>query len=265
MKNSSDIRDPEVIRNICLCGHSGSGKTTLCERLLFDTGEIARIGTVEQGNTACDFTEEEQHHCHSLQPSVIHFEHEGHHVNVIDTPGMADFIGHAIACFPAVESVVVVIDAAKGIESETRRLMRMAEARNLPRVILINKIDVDCDLELLTQQIRDTFGDICLPINMPNPDRTSVIDVFETDAHDATAFSSAEEAHTRIVEQVVEVDEDLMSQYFEVGAEALDHTQVHNAFEKALRESHLVPILYASATSGAGIEQLLHVTASLAP
>ncbi len=78
---------------------------------------------------------------HSLQPSIVHFDHEGHRVNLIDTPGMSDFIGHAIACFPAVETVVIVIDAAKGIESETRRLMRIATERNLPRMILVNKID----------------------------------------------------------------------------------------------------------------------------
>ena len=265
MNDFDAIPDAELIRNLCLCGHSGSGKTTLCERLLFDAGETTRIGTVEQGNTVSDFTDEERHHQHSLQPSLIHFDHEGHHVNVIDTPGMADFIGHAISCFPAVESVVVVIDATKGIESETRRLMRIATQRNLPRVILVNKIDAEPELEVLTEQIRSTFGEVCLPINMPSPDRESVIDVFETDAHDPTAFSSAEKAHTRIVEQVVEVDEELMEQYLESGAESLDPHRVHEAFEKALRESHLVPIVYASALTGAGIDKLLHVTASLLP
>lgn len=261
-----DIPLPGSIRNLCLCGHSGTGKTTLCERLLFSSGEISRLGSVEQGNTVSDFTEEEQHHQHSLQPSVIHFDHEGHHVNVIDTPGMSDFIGHTISCFPAVETVVIVIDAVKGIESETRRLMRIATERNLPRVILINKIDApEIDLEKLTEQIRSSFGDVCLPINMPTPDCSGVIDVFETDAHDATAFGSAETAHTQIVEQVVEVDEQLMEKYLELGASGLDPQQVHEAFEKALREGHLVPIVYASALTGAGIDKLLHVTASLLP
>ena len=117
------VPEPDQIRNLCFCGQTGSGKTTLCERLLFDAGEISRQGTVEDGNTISDFTEEEQQYQHSLQPSIVHFDHEGHHVNVIDTPGMSDFIGHTIACFPAVETVVILIDAVKGIESETRRLM----------------------------------------------------------------------------------------------------------------------------------------------
>ena len=88
---------------------------------------------------------------------MIHFDHEGHHVNIIDTPGMSELIGHAIACFPAVETVVIVVDATKGIEAETRRLRRIATERNLPRVILVNKIDVEADLEAMTEQIRSTL------------------------------------------------------------------------------------------------------------
>ena len=260
------VLDPDLIRNLCLCGQTGSGKTTLAERLLFAAGIITRQGTVEEGNTVSDFTEEEQKHQHSLQPSVVHFDHEGHHVHIIDTPGMSDFIGHAIACFPAVETVVIVIDAVKGIESESRRLMRVATERNLPRMILINKIDVaEADLESLTNQIRSVFGDACLPINMPNPDRSEIIDVFETDAHGQTLFSSAETAHTQIVEQVVEVDEELTEEYLEAGADKLDPKRVHEAFERSLREGHLVPIVYASAKSGVGIQHLMHVMASLLP
>lgn len=263
---AGDPPRPESIRVLCLAGHTGSGKTTLSEHLLHRAGVIPRRGDVEHGTTFADYTPEEKQRQHSLQPSFLHFDHEGHHVCVIDTPGMADFIGHTIACFPAVESVVVVIDAAKGVESETRRLMRLAAARNLPRMILVNKIDVPgVDLGRLTQQIRAAFGDICLPINLPAPGCESVLDVFEKDAHDATAFGSAEEAHTRIVEQVVEVDEGLMTEYLEKGAEGLDPKRVHQAFEQALREAHLTPIVYASAKTGAGVDQLLHVVASLLP
>ena len=257
---------PDSIRNLCLCGHAGSGKTTLCERLLFQAGAISRMGSVEEGNTVSDFGDEEREHRHSLQPSLTHFDHEGHHVNVIDTPGMADFIGHAIACFPAVESVVVVLDAAKGIESETRRLLAVARERRLPTMILINKIDIpDIDLGRLTDEIRTTFGNICLPINLPTPDLGDVLDVFETEAHGETAFGSAEAAHTAIVEQVVEIDEQLTELYLERGEGRLDHTRLHDAFERALREGHLIPIVYASAKTGAGIDRLLHVTASLLP
>src|SRR5580765_4499829 len=104
------VQNVADIRNICLVGHTGSGKTTLTERLLFATNATKRMGTVEEGNTVSDWTEEERHHKHSLQPSLVHFDYEGHLVTLIDTPGLGDFIGHAIACFPAVETIAVVVD-----------------------------------------------------------------------------------------------------------------------------------------------------------
>src|SRR3954463_13347603 len=122
------------IRNIVLVGAGASGKTSITERLLFSTGTIKRLGTVAEGNTVSDYTDEERHHKHSLHPTLVHFDYEGHLVNLIDTPGLADFIGHAIACFPAVETVAVVVDALKGIDSVTRRLMKIAEERAIPRL-----------------------------------------------------------------------------------------------------------------------------------
>ncbi len=257
------------IRNICLSGHGGTGKTTLTERLLFATGTIKRMGTVEEGNTVSDWTDEEKAHRHSLQPSVVHFSYEGHEVNLIDTPGLVDFLGQAIACFPAVETVAVVVDAAKGIETAMRRLMKVAAERRLPRMIVVNKIDqADVDLEMLVETLRSEFGQECLPINLPTPDMKGVINVFEHDGTDdkgdATAFSSVHEAHKKIVEQVIEVDEDLTMQYLEKG-EGFDPQKLHEAFEKCLDEGHLVPICFCSAKTGVGIDDLLHIFASLCP
>ncbi len=263
------IRNPADIRNIVLTGHGGCGKTTLVERLMFAAGAISRMGTVEEGNTVSDWSEEEKHHKHSLQPTLVHFDHDGHCVNVIDTPGLADFLGHAVACFPAVETVVVCVDPVRGIEPTTRRLMQIAEDRNLPRMIVVTKIDhADIDLEVTTAQIRATFGNICLPVNLPTKNGSDVINVFEHDGNDAagdeTDFSSVHEAHKQIVEQVIEVDEELTLQYLEKG-EGFDPDKLHDAFEKALRESHLVPICYCSAKTGAGAKDLMHVFASLLP
>ncbi len=262
------VRNPAEIRNVALAGISGGGKTTLAERLLFTTGTINRMGTVEDGNTVSDWTQEEKDHHHSLRPSVIHFEHEGHLVNIVDTPGLSDFIGHAIASFPAVETVAIVIDAGRGIETTTRRLFQVAGERNLPRLVIINKIDeAQVDLEELTESIRDRLGSVCVPINIPAQGRESVINVFDSHGGaEATEFSSVDDAHTAIVEQVVEVDEALMEEYLDKGdTDALDKGKVHAAFEQSLREGHLVPICYVSAKSGAGIDQLLHVFASLLP
>ena len=262
------IRNPADIRNIALAGIAGGGKTTLTERLLFATGAINRMGSVEDGNTVSDWTQEEKEHRHSLRPSVMHFEHEGHWVNIIDTPGLSDFLGHAIASFPAAETVGLVIDAGRGVETTTRRLFTVAGERNLPRLIIINKIDESqVDLEALTGRIRESLGAICVPINLPAPGRERVLNVFDTHEDGAeTEFSSVADAHTAIVEQVVEVRENLMSQYLETGdPDALEPHAVHDAFEQALREGHLVPICYVSAKTGAGIDQLLHIFASLLP
>lgn len=261
------VRDPADIRNIALVGQAGSGKTTLAERLLFATGTIQRMGTVEKGDTVSDFTDEEKHHKHSLRPSMLHFDHEGHMVNLIDAPGMPDFSGHAIAVFPAVETVCVVIDAHEGIETMTRRMMKLAADRNLPRMIIINKIDEqNLDLEGLVEQIREQFGAMCLPINLPNADCSGVVSVFDNEDEGETLFSSEEEAHQQIVEQIVEMQDELMNQYLEEGDDKnLDKQKLHDAFEAALRESHLVPICFCSAKTGAGTDKLLHMFASLLP
>ncbi len=261
------VRNPADIRNLALVGQASSGKTTLAERLLFATGTIPRMGSVEEGNTASDFTDEEKHHKHSLRPSMLHFEHEGHMVNMIDAPGMPGFMGHAISVFPAVETVCVVVDAHKGIETSTRRMMSLAEERNLPRMIIINKIDEqNLELEELVEQIREEFGSICLPISLPSPDCSSVIGVFDEASDEETLFSSAADAHQVIVEQIVEMQDDLMNQYLEDGDDSnLDKQKLHDAFEAALRESHLIPICFCSAKTGAGTENLLHMFASLLP
>lgn len=261
------LRSPADIRNIALVGQSGAGKTLLAERLLFSTGTIDRMGSIEDGTTFSDWSDEEKHHKHSLRTSMLHFDHEGHMVNMIDTPGLADFSGMAISVFPAVETVCVVISAHDGIAPMTRRMMNIAKQRNLPRMIIINKIDDDgADLEALTNQIKEEFGSECLPINLPTPDRGACISVFDDEGEGDTLFSSEEEAHQAIIEQIVEVQDDLMDKYLEDGDEHnITKQQLHDVFEQALREAHLVPIAYCSAKSGAGIPQLLHLIASTLP
>ncbi|MCC6659885.1 MAG: elongation factor G [Phycisphaerales bacterium] len=260
------VRNPSDIRNIVLLGTGGSGKTTLTERLLLASGAIKRMGTVEEGSTVSDWTEGEKHHKHSLSPSAVHFDFHGHTVNLLDTPGLVDFLGHAIASLPAAETAVIVVDALRGIDSTTRRLMQIAGERGLPRLIVVNKMEShDADLGGLVERLREAFGPVCLPINLPKADRSGVIDAFEhADAADTPMFSSVPEAHKAIIEQVVEVDEDLMSEYLEHG-DKLPPERVHAAFEKALEDGHLVPVCFCSAKSGAGAEDLLHIFADLLP
>ncbi len=252
------------IRNVALLGHTGSGKTTLLEALLAAAGEITAAGSVERGTTLSDFDPQEKHMGHSLVTSITHLEWSGHWVNLLDTPGLPDLAGRALAALQAIDTAAIVINAQAGIESGTRRMM--AAAGEKCRLIIVNRIDMNgVDLASLTADIQSAFGSVCLPINLPDPKAERVIDCFFTpDEGAATGFSSVGQAHDAIVDQVVELDEALMAAYLEQG-ENLDPEQLHAPFELALREGHLVPICFVSARTGAGVAELLDILARLMP
>jgi len=255
----------EDIRNVCLVGPSNSGKTQLTEALLCAGGAIATTGSVDSGDTVSDYTPREKELGHSQYASVCHFDHKGIHVNLIDTPGYRDFYSRGLSVLPAAETAAVVFNAQEGIEMVGRRMMKDAKTQRLCRMIIINKIDVeDIDLESLLSDIRSTFGPECLPMNLPSADGESVVDCFFQPEGDETAFSNVKAAHTEIVDQVVEVDEELMEIYLEQGQE-LEPDQLHDPFEKSLREGHLIPICFVSARTGAGIPELLEVFERLMP
>ncbi len=252
------------IRNIALVGHAYAGKTTLVDRMLHDTKTKGRFGAVEEGTTTTDFEAEEKHHKHSLKSALVHFEHEGRHMNIIDTPGYPDFFGLAASVFPAVETVAVAIDASQGVQMNTRRLMRLAAERELPRMIIVTKIDHDnVDLPGLLEHIRATFGAECVPVNLPKPDLSDVVDLLEV-GEGETAFSTFKEAKTQLMDQIVEVDEELMAMYLE-DPNSVTKERLHEAIEEALREGHLIPVVFCSARTGAGVEDLLHIFANVCP
>jgi len=253
----------ENIRNIALVGHNGSGKTTLVESLLARSGTIGEAGTVERGSTVTDFDPLEKQYQSSLDSALASIDFEGTHINLIDTPGYPDFRGPTLASMAAVETTAVVINAQAGIELSVRRLMQRADDRKLCRIILINKIDADTtDLEKLVRDIRFEFGNICLPINLPSDNASTVKDCFFKAEGDTDIFS-VEAAHTEITDQVVEVDEELMEAYLEQGE--LSKDQLHDAFETALRDGHLVPICFVSARTGAGLDEFLRLCKRLMP
>ncbi len=254
----------EAIRAVALVGHGGAGKTSLAEALLFKAGAIAAKGSVEKGSTVCDFDAQEKSAGHSLNSALVNFAAEGVHVHLIDTPGYPDFAGQAIAALAGVETAIVVINAQTGIELSTERMMRAAAARGLARMIVINKIDADnVDLPALVNDIRERFGKQCLLLDLPAHGSKDVVEVLEHDAGDAD-FDSVDHAHRELIDQLVEEDESLLARYLEEGKDP-SAADLHAPFEKALRSGHLIPILFTSARSGAGIGELLHVLASLAP
>ncbi len=254
---------PEAIRTIALVGHGGAGKTTLAEALLAKSGAIQTAGSVEKGTTVCDFDPLEKQYQHSLNASVVHLEHQETRIHLVDTPGLPDFIGRAIGALPAVETAAVVVNAQNGIEMITSRMMQWAKQRDLCRMIIVNKIDAEnVDLPGLLAKLQATFGKECLPINLPADGGRKVVDCFFNPSGDAD-FSSVEEAHSALVDQVVEVDEELMAAYLEKGEVAPE--ELHAPFEKALREGHLIPVCFVSARNGAGVAELLDVFVKLMP
>ncbi|MEX0886076.1 MAG: elongation factor G [Phycisphaeraceae bacterium] len=257
------------IRNVAFVGHAGSGKTSLAEALLHRAGVIGKPGDVEKGEAVTDFTDQERAHGHSITTGIAHLDHAGVHINLLDTPGMPDFLGQTLSALPAVETVAVVIDAVAGIESVTRRVMATAQAANLCRMIIVNKIDApSADLPALIERIQATFGKQCLPINLPAQGGKTVVDCFFNPSGDSD-FGSVEAAHTALVDQVVEVDEELMAHYLEHGEVSAE--QLHEPFEAALRDGHLVPICFTAGRphedheASVGADELLNVLVKLAP
>ena len=254
----------QAIRSVALVGHGAVGKTSLAEALLFATGAIPAKGSIERGTTVCDFEPQEKEAGHSLNSAVVNFAYEDTHIHLIDTAGYPDFSGQSIAALAGVDTALVVINAQTGIELMTERMMQYAADRKLARMIVVNKIDADnIDLPALLNDIRDTFGKQCLVLDLPAHDAADVIEVLEHDSGDAD-FDSVAEAHRALIDQLVEEDEELLMQYLEDGADP-STSDLHAPFEKALREGHLIPVLFTSAKTGAGIKELLHVLAALAP
>lgn len=255
---------PEAIRTIALVGHAGCGKTSLIEALLHRSGAIHTAGSVERGTTVCDFDALERRYHHSLNSAVTHLDYRGTRVYLVDTPGYPDFCGLSLSALAAVETAAIVVNARTGIEMSTRRMMAWAKARKLCTVVIVNGIDGEkVDLPGLVGQIQEAFGKTCLPINLPAQQAQSVVDCFFNPSGDAD-FMSVQSAHDALVDQVIELDADLMELYLGQG-EAIKPEQLHAPFEQALREGHLVPILFTSAATGAGIAELLDVVVRLLP
>ncbi|MDP9205655.1 MAG: elongation factor G, partial [Gemmatimonadota bacterium] len=182
-------------------------------------------------------------------------------VHLLDTPGYPDFAGHALPALAAVETAAIVINAQNGIEMMTGRFMQYAQKRGLDRLIVVNKIDAaNVDCEDLLARLQQAFGKECLPLNLPAGNRTRVSDCFFAPSGEAD-FSSVEEAHRKLVEQVVEVDENLTEKYLEKGE--VTPEELHEPLERALREGHLIPVVFTSAKTGAGIAELLEVIVKL--
>ncbi|HTD28271.1 MAG TPA: elongation factor G [Xanthomonadaceae bacterium] len=253
------------IRNIALVGHTGAGKTSLFEALLLAGGTIQAAGSIERGTTVSDHDPMERERQHSLGTAIASIDFADTHINLIDTPGYADFRGPALSAIDAVETCAIVVNAALGIEHSTRRMMEHAAERGRSRMIIVHRIDADgVDLGALLGNLRESFGNECLPINLPcNQGRDVVNCFFQPDGE--SDLGPVSTWHQKIMDQVVEINATVMDHYLDLGEEGLTPQELHDTFEQCLREGHLVPICFASARTGAGVRALLDVAAKLLP
>lgn len=259
-----EVIPSEGIRNVVLLGGSGSGKTSLAEALLARAGRIVTAGSIEKGTTVCDFDPVERRLGHSIQAALVHFDWSGARIHLADTPGMPDFAGHAISALAAADTALVVVDARRGVQAATERAMAMAEARGACRMIVINHIDAEkADLAGTLREVRATFGPGCLLLDLPAHQGRDVVELLEHDSGDADLESIAQ-AHRELVDKIVEEDETLLARYLDDGVEP-GAGELHAPFERALRTGHLIPVVFTSARSGAGVPELLHILATLAP
>jgi elongation factor G len=260
----------QQIRNVALAGHPGAGKTILFEALLQAGGAIQAAGTIERGSTVSDFDPIEKDRGHSIDAAIASIDHAAAgqppvHVNLVDTPGYPDFRGPTLSALAAVETVAIVVDADTGIGYGTRRMMDYAKARNLCRVLVINKIDhPGAKLGALLDDLRDAFGPEVLPLNLPAEGGKRVSDCFWQTSGNSDLGAVAD-WHQKIIDQVVEINEQVMDHYLDQGEASLQGQELHDAFEQCLREGHLVPVCFVSARSGAGVRELLDITSKLLP
>jgi elongation factor G len=252
-----------AIRTLALVGPAAAGKTSLAECLLHRAGMIGAIGSLERGSTVSDHDPLERRMQHSLSTSILHLDHAGTRVHLIDTPGSPDFVGQSLPALEAVETAVIVINAAIGIEPMAQRMMAYAASRHLDRVIVVNKIDAqEINLPALLEQIQAAFGKECLPLNLPDGGGARVVDCFyNREGH--SDFGAVDAAHRALVEQVVEVDAAFVERYLNDGD--VDASELHAPLEQALREGHLIPVCFTSSRTGAGVAELLDVIVRLLP
>ena len=251
------------IRNIILLGHGGSGKTSLAEAILHTTGASNRLGSVDEKTSICDYYEEEKEHQHSIASAIVHAAYKGVTINIIDTPGYPDFIGPAIKAIPAAETAVIVISASAGIETNTRKMFQLATEADMPRVIVINKIDADnIDLPGLLKNIRETFGPQCRCANLPAADKKSVIDCIENESGESPLMDVGP-AHTELIESVIEADDELMESY--LGGEEISAEKISSVFVEALKAGTIIPVVFTNARGETGVNELLDIIVKYTP
>ena len=265
------------IRNIALISHNGAGKTTLVERLLFNTGVTTRMGDVQSGTAAMDFEEEEVHRHSSIATALAPIEWRDHKVNVLDTPGYADFIGEVNAALAVSEGALVLVEAVAGVEVGTEIVWAEAEKRNLPRVVVINKMDREnVRAARALKSIEDNLSGNFIPLQLPIGEGATfkgVVDLLSMEARlgdkdergpiPAELQDEAEAAHLAIVEAAAEGDDALMEKYFE--NDGLPDEDIVRGLRLAMQQGAAIPVIYSAPQANVAVIPLMNALVRLFP
>ena len=268
----------ESIRNVALASHSGSGKTILGEAMLFATGAITRMGAVSEGNTVSDFEDEEIRRNLSLSTAILPVEFNDHKINVLDTPGYTDFIGEVISALSVADGAVLLVDSVAGIEVGTELVWNYCDEFDLPRFVMISKMDRDnANFNTVLNSLSTLSRDVTfIPVQLPwgeQQDFKGVIDLFTMQASEGDGSSSseipeeyaeqAEEARIALVEAAAEGDDALLEKYLE--GEELSSAEIATGFRAAVKKGRFVPVFVTSACDAIGVVPFLEALIDLVP
>ncbi|MFW6381277.1 MAG: elongation factor G [Bacillota bacterium] len=272
----SKIKD---IRNVSLISHGGAGKTTLTEAILHNAGQIGNLGNIEEGNTHSDFLKEEQEHLYSINNSYFTFPWQDKQINLIDTPGYADFRGEVASALRMVESAVLLINATAGIEVNTDFVWSMVGDNNLSRFIFINKSEKDdADFNNLMDELEESFEENLVPLVVPykeGDEYQGVIDLLNEklirlsedgeskEDLPAEAADMVDDLRFNLIEEIVELDDELMMKYLE--DEEITSDELIKALVEGVGDHKLVPVMAGSALKNSGVNLLLDYLAQLGP
>ncbi len=276
------VYESENIRNVGVMGHGASGKTSLTSAMLFDSGAINRLGRVEDGNTVTDWEDEEIERKISISSALAHCEWNKKKINILDTPGYRPFLTEAELALRVADAAVVVIDAVAGVEVQTEKVWEFADQFDLPRLIVINKMDRDnASFDRTLQSIEDSFGRTPIPIQIPIGAEREFSGVVDTVANKAYRYArdgsgkfqetevpaelkdQVKSAREKLVEMVAEGSDELMEKFFSAGT--LEGPDLVEGLRRGVAQRSVVPVLCASSTLNVGIAQVLDSIVDLLP